>query len=118
MRISTANRRAPGLSRPRCFDVTADAECPQRLQATVRGRVQGVGFRFFVARAGRRLGLKGHVRNLPDGRRVEVIAEGPRPALDALVQELQAGPSLATVESVTVTWRSPAGQLSAFAIRA
>ena len=80
--------------------------------------MQGVGFRFFVARVGRRHGLLGHVRNLPDRRRVEVIAQGPRPALDALVRELQAGPPLAIVESVTVAWAAPAGDLPAFAIRA
>lgn len=92
--------------------------CTQRLHATIRGRVQGVGFRFFVARVGRRLSLCGHVRNLPGGRRVEVIAQGPRPALDTLVHELRAGPPLASVESVTVAWEAPADDLPAFAIRA
>ncbi len=95
-----------------------ESPCTQRLHATVRGRVQGVGFRFFVARAGRRLGLRGQVRNLPDGRRVEVIAQGPRAALDALVRELNVGPPLASVESVNVLWLTPAGDLPAFAIRA
>ena len=95
-----------------------ESPCTQRFHATVRGRVQGVGFRFFVARAGRRLGLRGQVRNLPDGRRVEVIAQGPRAALDALVRELNAGPPLASVESVNVLWLTPAGDLPAFAIRA
>lgn len=95
-----------------------EAPCTQRLRATIRGRVQGVGFRFFVARVGRRLNLCGHVRNLPGGRRVEVIAQGPRPALDALIQELQAGPPLAIVESVTVAREAPADDLPAFAIRA
>ena len=95
-----------------------EAPCTQRLHATVRGRVQGVGFRFFVARAGRRLGLRGQVRNLPDGRRVEVIAQGPRATLDALVRELHAGPPLASVESVNVLWLTPAGNLPAFVIRA
>jgi len=77
-----------------------------------------VGFRFFVARLGRRLNIRGQVRNLPDGRRVEVIAEGPRPALDALVHQLQTGPPLAVVKSVTVAWAEPVGDLPAFAIRA
>lgn len=95
-----------------------EARSTQRLRATIRGRVQGVGFRFFVARVGRRLNLCGHVRNLPGGRRVEVLAQGPRPALDALVHQLQAGPPLAIVESVTVAWEAPAGDLPAFAIRA
>ena len=95
-----------------------EAHATHRLHATVRGRVQGVGFRFFVVRAGRRLGLRGQVRNLPDGRRVEVIAQGPRPALDALVLQLRAGPPLASVESVNLLWTTPAGDLPAFAIRA
>jgi len=98
--------------------VESEATGAQRLHATVRGRVQGVGFRFFVARAGRRLNLRGHVRNLPGGRRVQVVAQGPRPALDALIRELRAGPPLAIVESVTVAWAVPAGDLPAFAIHA
>ena len=105
-------------SRRRSSDVKGETECIQRLQATVRGRVQGVGFRYFVSRVGRRLGLSGHVRNLPDGRRVEVTAEGPHPALDELVRELQSGPPLAVVESVTVMWSTPAGNLPAFTVRA
>lgn len=96
----------------------SESQGAQRLHATVRGRVQGVGFRFFVVRAGRRLGLRGQVRNLPDGRRVEVIAQGPRPALDGLVRELRTGPPLASVESVSLWWSTPAGDLPAFAIRA
>ena len=90
----------------------------QQLRAIVRGRVQGVGFRFFVARTGQRLDLHGHVRNLPDGRRVEVVAQGPRSSLESLVQELHEGPPLALVESVTVMWVTPADDLPAFAIRA
>ena len=112
------NLPAPRPNRPRFSDVESETPCTQRLHATVRGRVQGVGFRFFVARTARRLGLRGQVRNLQDGRRVEVIAQGPRAALDALVHELHAGPPLARVESVNVLWLTPAGDLPAFAIRA
>ena len=50
---------------------------------TVAGRVQGVGFRYFVARSARGLGLSGYVRNLPDGT-VEVAAVGNRAALDVV----------------------------------
>jgi len=52
----------------------------ERLEAVVRGYVQGVGFRAFVAREARRLALAGEVANRPDGR-VEVTAEGARPLL-------------------------------------
>jgi acylphosphatase len=66
----------------------------------VRGRVQGVGFRWFVQRAGRHLGLGGHVRNLPDGS-VEVHARGPAAALEALERALGDGPPSARVDAVT-----------------
>jgi acylphosphatase len=65
----------------------------------VSGSVQGVGFRWFVARHARSLGLAGYARNLPDGR-VEVVVSGPDQALPALEQLLQAGPANAQVESV------------------
>jgi acylphosphatase len=65
----------------------------------VRGRVQGVGFRWFVMREAARLGLKGHVRNLPDGG-VEVCAQGTSAALVALERALSAGPAGAHVEHV------------------
>jgi acylphosphatase len=65
----------------------------------VHGRVQGVGFRWFVWKTAQRLGLGGVARNLPDGS-VEVVAEGPGPALEQLAQALQRGPPLAQVERV------------------
>jgi len=70
----------------------------------VSGLVQGVGFRWFVARHARSLGLAGYARNLPDGR-VEVVVSGPEEALPALEQLLRAGPANAQVEAVD---RSPA----------
>ena len=64
----------------------------------VSGLVQGVGFRWFVARHARSLGLGGYARNLPDGR-VEVIAGGgPADALARLEELLRAGPAHALVE--------------------
>ena len=62
--------------------------------------VQGVGFRFFAARAAERLGLAGYVANLPDGR-VEVYAIGNAAQIEALRTELQRGPRMARVERVT-----------------
>ncbi len=57
----------------------------------VSGRVQGVGFRWFVRNAARELGLTGWVRNLADGR-VEAEASGPPEALDAFERRLREGP--------------------------
>lgn len=67
----------------------------------VTGRVQGVGFRWFVRKAASRLGLRGTVRNAPEGH-VEVVAEGAKDALDALERELRKGPPPASVEDVAV----------------
>ncbi|CAN2535728.1 Acylphosphatase [Methylocapsa aurea] len=66
---------------------------------TVRGRVQGVGFRAFVAREARRLALAGWARNCDDGA-VEIVAAGPRGALDALVETARRGPPLARVDDL------------------
>ena len=65
----------------------------------VSGLVQGVGFRWFVARHARALGLAGYARNLPDGR-VEVVVNGPDEALPALERLLRAGPANAQVEGL------------------
>ena len=65
----------------------------------VSGLVQGVGFRWFVARHARALGLAGYARNLPDGR-VEVVVSGPDDALPALERLLRAGPASAQVEAL------------------
>ena len=69
-----------------------------RLVALVHGRVQGVGYRMFAIRHAQALGLTGHVRNLPDHRTVEVVAEGPRDALDRLLAHLRRGPYGARVD--------------------
>ena len=68
----------------------------------VRGMVQGVGFRWYVARHARSLGLSGFARNLADGR-VEVVASGSEAAALARLEELlRAGPAHARVEEVDV----------------
>lgn len=73
------------------------------LRARVRGRVQGVGFRYFVRDAARRLGLCGYVRNEYDGS-VYTVASGPRGTLERLLADLKRGPSMAWVEGVDVEW--------------
>jgi acylphosphatase len=65
----------------------------------VRGRVQGVGFRFFVLRCATGIGVRGHVRNLGDGG-VEVVAAGSRRQLDELAGYLHTGPLLSEVRAV------------------
>jgi acylphosphatase len=70
-----------------------------RTRFLVSGLVQGVGFRWFVARHARSLGLTGFARNLPDGR-VEVVVNGTDERLTALERLLQQGPANAQVEQV------------------
>jgi Acylphosphatases len=91
------------------------AENPSRIHAIVHGRVQGVFFRAWTREQANQLGLAGWVRNLPDGS-VEIIAEGPRPALEALLELCQKGPSGATVRRVAVEWPDPEDLPSGFQI--
>lgn len=87
-----------------------------RVTATVLGRVQGVGFRWFVLQEGRRLGIRGWVANRSDGA-VECAAEGSRADLEQFVLELARGPISADVERVIPAWGPATGTLPAFEIR-
>ncbi|HFD39215.1 MAG TPA: acylphosphatase [Anaerolineae bacterium] len=87
-----------------------------RLHAIVHGRVQGVSFRYYTRRRAGELGLSGYVRNLWDGT-VEVVAEGPRPALDQLLSFLHTGPPAAIVTQVDVHWTAPTAQFDRFEVR-
>ena len=88
----------------------------ERLRAVARGRVQGVGFRDFVLQRARQAGLTGWVRNLADGG-LECVAEGPRPALERLLSELQSGPPMARVEQVESVYWPAQGDLRGFEAR-
>ncbi len=87
-----------------------------RVHVVVSGLVQGVCFRAYAVDEARRLGLRGWVRNLADGR-VEAEAEGERAALEALVQFCRRGPPAAEVEGVEVSWREFRGDLGTFTTR-
>jgi acylphosphatase len=80
-----------------------------RVRALVRGRVQGIGFRAFVLHHARALGLGGTVANRPDGS-VECVAEGSRPAVDALVESLRRGPFGARVDHLELRPEEPRGE--------
>ena len=85
-------------------------------QANITGRVQGVGFRWFVQRNAERLNLSGFARNLPNGD-VEVQAEGSEQALQQLIAELQKGPGMSRVDNVDFTWKKVPENFSGFRIR-
>lgn len=89
----------------------------QRLEATVRGDVQGVGFRWYVRRQAAQLALSGWVANQSDGS-VQVVAEGSQEALGQLLGQLHAGPPGAVVRSVADRWLQADGSFHGFDIRA
>ena len=84
------------------------ADAPVRLTALVSGEVQGVNFRSFVRRLALDAGLSGYAENLSDGR-VEVVAEGEKGELEALLHQLHRGPAHAEVEAVDATWGEASG---------
>lgn len=88
-----------------------------RLHARIEGRVQGVGFRFFVLKAAEALGVTGWVRNRWD-ETVEVMAEGERSQLDRLLEALRRGPRMSYVSNVQVEWGEGKGEWHGFRVRA
>ncbi len=87
----------------------------ERAIITVRGLVQGVGFRWHVCRQAAALGLTGSVRNAADGS-VRIVAEGPRPALEALLAWARCGPPHADVDSAEAVWAPGEDSFSGFVI--
>lgn len=83
----------------------------------ITGRVQGVGYRYFARTQAEALGVEGWVRNLADGRTLEVHVEGPQASVLEAVEWIGRGPASARVESVAVEEVAPAGA-SSFEIRA
>jgi acylphosphatase len=82
---------------------------PARLEATVRGRVQGVGFRWFVLQVADGLAIGGWVANEPDGT-VRCVAE-------TLLTALRDGPPGARVDRVDTTWMAATGAFDRFGVR-
>jgi acylphosphatase len=87
-----------------------------RLTAWVRGRVQGVGFRWWTRSRALELGLVGWARNTADGR-VEVVAEGEREACDRLLAVLRGGATPGRVEAVVEQFAPAKGDLAGFVER-
>ena len=87
-----------------------------RLHAMIDGGVQGVGFRMFVLDHANAMQLTGWVRNTYDGR-VEVTAEGSRPALEKLLDKLRQGPRSAFVTEVKQDWQPASGEFTNFEVR-
>jgi acylphosphatase len=88
----------------------------ERLEVTVRGRVQGVGFRYFAVRRALELGLVGWVANAVDGS-VQVVAEGSPDVLDVFEAAIRKGPMGAVIEAVDGVRMAGTGRFERFGIR-
>ncbi len=86
-----------------------------RVHVLIAGRVQGVFFRAYTRDEARSLGLKGWVRNLPDGR-VEALFEGERRAVDDMLAWCRQGPPYAYVHKVEEDWQPYQGDLADFRV--
>jgi len=95
--------------------MTSAEKAVQARRFVVRGRVQGVGFRWFVEREAHILGIAGWVRNNSDGS-VEVLAQGTRDQLSGLHSRLREGPRAARVDTVEELEARPAAGVSSFRI--
>jgi acylphosphatase len=96
-------------------DMTSTEKAVAARRFIVRGRVQGVGFRWFVEREAHILGIAGWVRNNHDGS-VEILAQGTRDQLIGLRSRLREGPRAARVDNVEESEAQPTAGLSLFRI--
>jgi acylphosphatase len=87
----------------------------QQVHIFIKGEVQGVGFRQFVVKNGRKLGLTGWVRNLSDGR-VEGLFQGEKKQIETLLSLCRKGPFLSVVESVSEDWTDVTEQIVEFTV--
>ena len=92
------------------------ASAAKSVHIIVRGRVQGVGFRYFTKQRADAYNLIGFVRNLIDGN-VEVVAKGPQKSLDNLIIDLKSGPPGSVVSACVVNWRPAIDRVQGFTIK-
>ncbi|MFQ5825099.1 MAG: acylphosphatase [bacterium] len=85
------------------------------VKLTIKGMVQGVGFRWFVIREANILGLTGYVKNLYNGD-VEIEAEGERGRIEELIKSVKKGPTLSRVVDVIVEWKEYTQKYTSFEI--
>jgi len=81
----------------------------------ISGRVQGIGFRFFVSSVARRRGLKGYVRNLDDGR-VEILLQGDEEVIKETLEIIKSGHPLAKINKIEVNWKNKGENFEDFQI--
>ncbi len=82
----------------------------------VSGYVQGVGFRYYTRVHANRMGVRGWVRNNPDGT-VEIEAEAPHTTLKEFIAAVRRGPSHGNVRAIDATWKTAEGHPAGFHIK-
>ena len=87
-----------------------------RAEIVVNGLVQGVGFRYFVIREAKKLGLNGYVKNLYTGE-VLTVVEGEKAIVEEMVNKLKIGPIHASVKSCKVDWQTPKNEFTEFEVK-
>jgi len=87
-----------------------------RAEIVVNGLVQGVGFRYFVMREAKKLGLNGYVKNLYTDE-VLTVVEGEKAIVEEMVSKLKIGPIHASVKSCKVDWQTPKNEFTEFEVK-
>jgi acylphosphatase len=87
-----------------------------RAEIIVNGLVQGVGYRYFVVREAKKLGLKGYTKNLYTGE-VLTVVEGERVIVEEMIKKLKVGPMHSSVKSCKVDWQEPKNEFTDFEVR-
>lgn len=87
-----------------------------RMNAVVKGYVQGVGYRFFAIRKAKEYNITGWVKNLDDGS-VQVVAEGERSIIEEFIKDLKIGPHSASVSDIDIRWEKYTGEFKDFEVR-
>jgi acylphosphatase len=87
----------------------------EQVKVVICGRVQGVGFRWWVQKQAQSLKLSGWIKNLDDGR-VEVLAQGNKGNLDILLKSLKNGPRFSKVNKIDISWEKEKNEFEGFEI--
>ena len=87
-----------------------------RAEIVVNGLVQGVGYRYFVVREAKKMGLKGFTQNLYTGE-VLTVVEGEKAFVEEMIKKLRVGPMHATVKSCKVNWQEPKNEFTDFEVK-
>ncbi len=104
----------PALGTP--VKLTIEVNRKRQIQVLISGKVQGVGFRNFTVRNARELGLSGYAKNLANGK-VEIVAEGDKLQLNALIKTVKKGPRVSRVDSVDIKEQDFKGAFDSFVVR-